>query len=687
MILFLNVCRYSFDIVQFLRMRTILEINKYRLLTICLLLLSLLIAILVGNQIVQLKFFTLIPLGVLLGIGFTGYLKKIFPIKNIITFLTLSLFNGLWINTLIVFLLGVVGVSINAPLFMLYIPVSFLLNMFLFFYCVKEETFKEYLSKTKLEVIDIVWMGIFSLFFIMLANACMELFTPAWDSFTFWALDSKYIFEHEKLRDGSFLLLANNYLSFYTIQINYVYLLYGKIVEQSASLLSLIYTFIGITLVSSYVIDIKRSAVKKSLLYLSLVAAIYTSFVVHYVLISLYADLFLSVVLLIFVLVLFLKKPSIENYWKRVIVLLFLALTLYLTKTHYLVMGIFLFFSFLVYDFKFIIDNRRQLLKKPLILLSLGVTVLFLLVIRKYALSLTNEGAFVEGVARQIKIDGYIFVGLKEVIKQLLSRAPLFSLTLFMYLVLSLFIKKGLDKYDIRKMIFLFILIAMPVSMYVLKILNIVDLSMLRYIGLSFFVIPILFLDSLPESEIDVKWQKFLVVFVITVVPFLVLFQIAKETSFDFNFLPHGGSYKDFTYKYKEIDMDKHFNPMIEFSDISQKVLEIIPGDATIMVLDLVNSNDQNQIANTFLSGLYLRYYLSNNNLGGPYACSPENCFEFFHNMQPDYILIYTYDIYWEECNEILGFEKSYLVKFDKSGKLHEEGKCIVSPENIVTTF
>lgn len=684
---FLNICRDRLDIVEFLRMKVSLENNKYRLITVCTLLVLFFIAFLVGNLVMPLKFFILIPLGISLGVGFTAFLRKILPIKNIITFLTLSLFNGLWINSLIIFLLGVVGVSINTTLFMYYIPILFLLNMFLFFYCIKEDTFKEYFKKTKLEVIDIVWLVIFLLFFIMLASACMESFTPAWDSFTFWALDSKYIFEHEKLRDGNFLLLANNYLSFYTIQINYVYLFYGKIVEQSASLLSLLYTFVGITLVSSYIIDIKRSVIKKSLLYLSLVSAIYTSFVVHYVLISLYADLFLSVIVLMFVLVLFLKKPKIESYWLRFLMLIFLALTLYLTKTHYLVVGIFLLLSYLIYDFKYVKENIKELIRKPLLIISLIIVIAYVWITKEYAQSLSNEAAFVQGVVNQITFDSSIFVGLKNVVKQFLSRAPLFSLTLFLYLVLSLFIKKGLKKNDIKRVVFLFLLIAMPVSMYVLNILNIADLSMLRYIGLSFFVIPVLFLDTLPQLDIDVKWQKFLVFFVITLVPFLVLFQIARETAFNLTFKPHGGSYKDYTYGYKEIEMNKHFNPMVEFYDISQSVLKTMPKDSTIMVLDHVNINNENQIANTFLSGLYLRYYLSNNNLGGPYSCYREVCYDYFLNLQPDYLLIYTYDNYWEECRDTLEFQKSYLVKFDKSGELYKEGKCIVSKENILSTF
>ena len=133
--------------------------------------------------------------------------------------------------------------------------------------------------------------------------------------------------------------------------------------------------------------------------------------------------------------------------------------------------------------------------------------------------------------------------------------------------------------------------------------------------------------------------------------------------------------------------MNKHFNPMVEFYDISQSVLKTMPKDSTIMVLDHVNINNENQIANTFLSGLYLRYYLSNNNLGGPYSCYREVCYDYFLNLQPDYLLIYTYDNYWEECRDTLEFQKSYLVKFDKSGELYKEGKCIVSKENILSTF
>lgn len=666
-------------------MMNLLKKNLYKVVLLVFLLLSLVLTYVVSIVFPSLIFFNLIPLATLLGIGSTIFLSEIFPIKNIFTFLVIALFLGLFINTVVIFFVGMTGFSIGLQFFMYYIPIIFFLNMGLFFWKGKEESIKSYVKNFKLELIDIIWLVVFTLLFVLLTSACLESFTPSWDSFTYWALDSKYIFEHSSFRDNNFLLLVNNYLSFFPIQINYVYLLYGRIVEQSAGLLSLTYAFIGVSLISSYLIDIKKSSIKKSLLYLGCVAAIYTFFVTHYVLISIYADLFLSIVVLIYALVLFNKKYTIKNYWKRFLILILLSLTLYFTKTHYLVLSLFLLMFYFLFDFKILYKNFKEIIKTPWFVISILLLTVYLLFVRKFALSVSNEGDFVSSVTSKILIDGSIFTGLKSVIKQLLSRSPLFALSIFVYTTLSVFVKRGLNWHDVVKILFIGILMGFAMSLYVLNILNISDLSMLRYLGLIFFVIPLLFIGILPSLDIEIRWQKILIIFAILIVPLLVVFQVYKETLFDLKFTPHSGSYSAFGYTYNKLGINRYFYPQEEYYNLSKEVLKIIPRNSDLMVLDYVD--EQNQVANTFPPGLFIRYYLSDNNLGGPYSCVPDSCYGYLLNMKPDYLLVYSYGDYWDECKGVLEKDKTYLIKLDKSGLFQNNGSCVASETNIVSTF
>ena len=69
---------------------------------------------------------------------------------------------------------------------------------------------------------------------------------------------------------------------------------------------------------------------------------------------SMSADVFLSVVVLMYAMVLFNKEYKEEYYWQRFFVLILLASTIYLTKTHFFVFSLMLLAITLVYDFKMI---------------------------------------------------------------------------------------------------------------------------------------------------------------------------------------------------------------------------------------------------------------------------------------------------------------------------------------------
>lgn len=637
------------------------------------------ITVAVGIRVPSLRFFNLVPIALLLGIGFTSLVQGVLPIKNIATFIIISLFLGLFLNTLIIFLFGILGTSINLVFFSYYIPIAFAVNLAIFFFSTKENQIREYVKNIKLEIIDIIWIVILSILLVILVSTCLEAFFPSWDSFTFWALDSKYIFENAHLRDGSYALLSNNYLSFFPLQINYVYQLYGAIVEQTAGLLSVIYAYVGVALVSSYLIDIKGSLIKKSLIYFGLVVALYSFFTTHFVLLMSYADVFLSIIVLLYALVLFNKDYKIEDYWKRFLLIVLLSITLYLTKTHYLALAIFLLGFYVVFDFKVIIKNIKKIISNPFMIISILALLGYLFFVRKYAQGIVNESGFTESIVSKIAFTSGLLTNFSNVIRYLFTQIPLFVCSLFILLLGTFFVKKEFEGNDMWKIAFLILLMAFPTSLYVFKILPLSDSSLLRYLGLTFFAIPLLFTRILPDIEIKRNWQKILATFAIVCVPVLLVGQIYMKTGFDLKFTPTSGSYKDFSAIDKS-GVNKYFFVQSGYYKIAEEVLKIIPKNSTLMVLDYVK--DQGQVANTFEPGLAVRYYLSENNLGGPYSCVSAYCYTYFLTMNPDYLVLYSYEGYWPECNSMLETKGSYLIKLDKSGEFLKSNSCIANLSN-----
>lgn len=660
-------------------MKELFGSNKYKILTFISLLVLLMITYVLGITVPALRFFNLIPIALLLGVGFASLFQSVLPIKNIITFLVVSLFLGLFLNTLIIFLFGVLGVGMGLSFFIYYVPIAFIVNLLLFFFVAKENQIKEYIKNTKLEVVDIVWFVILGLLFVILASTCLEAFFPSWDSFTFWALDSKYIFTNEHFRDGNFALLANNYLSFFTLQVNYVYRLYGAIVEQTAGLLSVMYGYIGVALVASYLIDIRGNWIKKALIYLGLIVGLYSFFTTHFVILMMYADVFLSIVILFYALILFNKSYRMEDYWKRFLLIVLLSITLYLTKTHYLILSLFLLGFYVIFDFKVIYKNLAKLIKNPWFVLSIVGLIAYIVFVKKYSQELVDENGFTESIVSKITFSAGLLTNLSNVIRYLFSQIPLFVCILFVFLLGTFFIKKGFEKEDIWKIAFVFLLMAFPMSLYIFKILPLSDSSLLRYLGLTYFAIPLLFIEIMPEIEIKYPWQKIVATIVISCLPLLLVAQIYMKTGFDLDFTPSSGSYKDFSAIDKS-EVNKYFFVQSGYYKIAEEVLDIIPNDATVMVLDYVK--DQDQVANTFEPGLSIRYFLSENNLGGPYSCVSAVCYSYFLTMQPDYLVLYSYEGYWPECNGFLESKGSYLIKLDKSGSFLKNQTCIATPEN-----
>ena len=649
-----------------------LQKYKNKILILIILLLFLLLTILLGLGIASLKVFELIPLGILLGVGYASYLKKIFPIKNIIVFIGIALFLGLFVNTYIIFLLGTLGVTLSLSFFLIYIVIALILNIFLYFHFLSEDILKQYVKNTKLEVIDYIWLGILGILFLMFTGKCLENYYFLWDGFTYWALDAKYIFENSHLRDGSFALLANNYIPFFSMQIDYVYLIYGKIVEQFAGLLSLIYGYTAVTIIFGYIVDVKKSLLKKVFLYLGILAALYAFFTIHYLLMSLYADVFLSVVVLIYSIVLFNKNYPKEEYWKRFILLVLLSVSVYLTKTHFFVFAIYMLAFLFIFDVKVLWNKVRNIAKDWRFILSLVILLITAGLIIRYSQILESKGesGFVESITSSIVISKTMLTNVKNIVKGLISNIPLVTVVAAIYLPLGFLIKKGFNKEDFVRILFLLLLVSFTVCIYIVGIYPLSDGSMYRYLGLAYLALPYLFIDILPDFEIKYRWQEVLATIVLMLGVILIIAQIGFHIGVDLKFTPVSGSY---------IDSEAHK----DYEKITEQVESIVPKDSSIMVLSYGVGSQT--LTDNIAPAFYLRYYLMDYIKNSSYYCAPNDCLPYFEAMHPDYLVIYSYNDYWSQCSGVFEEGKSYLVKFDFDENALKSGRCIALPEDVTT--
>ena len=244
-----------------------LKNNKFKIIYFSFLLLLSLCSYLLSQIYPSLKFFLIVPVALFLGLYMPFVFESVIPIKNILHYFSFSLFCGFFFNSLIIFFLGLIGVPINELFFIIYISLMFLLNSILYFLFLPEDKIKSFFRNFRPKFVDIIWLSVFFVIFLVFVQITTERYFPNWDNFTYWAIDAKFIFENHNLNGRNLDVLQNFYLPFYPLQLSYVYFLYEEVVEQYSSLITLLYGYISLLYLSSYIIDSKKNSIVKNLLY------------------------------------------------------------------------------------------------------------------------------------------------------------------------------------------------------------------------------------------------------------------------------------------------------------------------------------------------------------------------------------------------------------------------------------
>ncbi len=618
--------------------------------------------------VVSLKVFLLIPLAILGGMGFVSCLKTIFPIKNILTFVILSLLIGLFINTVIIFCLGYLGFGIGYSFFSIYLMIIFLLNFLLYFLGIKENEVINYFENFKLDYVDIIWLGVLLVFTFVFINIAFENYFLGWDGFSFWAVDAKYIFENGAIRDGSFDILAGSYYSFYPLQLNYVYLLYNDLVEQHASILTLLYAFISVSLLYSYVISIRHSKLMKSFLFLIIIITLFTWFSINNVVFTLYSDVFCSTMALLYTIVLFkpVKGLRLSSYIGRFLLISLIAISFYLTKTGYSVVSLFFLGFYFLYDIKYIYED---ILRKPKRVYIVGGVIALFLFGFLYLKNYTGDGGIIGYALKNASEIGgsrakYFF----DMFKFLFSEIHLFLLSTISFFITSFFLLEGLDWRKFKKVLFIILLASIPLVFYMIKMQTFADYSILRYLGLIYFAFPYVLFHLFPKSKIKSFKIELLGVLVMVLIPLTLCLSIARQWNVDFNFTPHTGSYKQ-----DPNHMDKYYV-------YSMKIRDLVKNKSRILFVD----EEFSSLGNSRAPSMFLRYFLSEYSVGRQYLTGVDTWYPFMKEVNPDYVVLLEYDGYWNACNNILEEDNLYLIKIVDGHKDLTDTDCFFEKEDVI---
>lgn len=635
--------------------------TKYKIVLIGILLVTLGLSVFVGVLYPSLKFFIIIPIAMFTGFNYPYLLRDVVPVRNIMTYLTLSLFFGLLLNTFIIFILGLIGISISSAFLGGFISLMSLAQLVFFVFCVPEEKIGLYFKNFQPKIIDVLWMIVFFICFLFFVQICTEQFFPNWDNFTYWAIDSKYIFETGRLNGRSLDILQKFYLPFYPLQLSYVYFIYGEVVEQFSSLLTLLYGFIGLSVLSGYIVDSKKDSIIKNFLYFISLVGLVSFFLSLNTLVTQYADVFCAVLIMFYGIIVFANEPTKKSILLRVLSVVFISISLYFTKLAYAPISLLLIILYVLYDFNYFFSVSKKSWKRSILLFVVLVII---------SVFISAKLKVIDNIKSYLTIfkDIYIFSNerflyLIKILRYLLNRIPEFILGLLVFLGGLFFFSKGFDWKDLKKMLLTFIVAFLPIGLYFFTMKDISNGSLLRYLSLVFYFFPYLLINISPEIRFTNKLNQVLVTFIFLCTSFATMYQIYLEYNFNWQYLPISGKYSN--------------SKLLEYSfSLAEEVNSVLDKNTTVMLVERIG---EDKLGNTHPPSLYIRYYLAEKSVGSQYEIPKNEWVHYILNYNPDYLLVLDYSGFWPPCDIYLEKGKNYLIKIGDGSVTNSQQSCFFS--------
>lgn len=501
----------------------------------------------------------------------------------------------------------------------------------------------------RIKAIDFLWIFLFLLFFYLVIQVCLEQFFPNWDSFTFWAVDSKFLFENRVLRDVNFdVLRVFSYSSFYSFYQFLLYAVLGAIHEQFASIITVFFSLLSCLLIFKRIYK-KSSVTLKSFLYLSLLLVPLIFLSIQNLLVTLYADVFCSFLVLLFTIVLLQRECNVKSYYKRVFLLSIVSMGVYFAKTPYMIITVFMLLTFFLYDAGYWIKNFRLLIRDKKLIITVLLLIIFFTVQAKYISQFEDISiiAITGNFIRLASLKEYVLY-IQSIINLIISDSPYI---IFLYIPLFSSLVFGSFRGSRRTRNYLVIIVlgtlSIPLFFYIVRLGDLTSKSLLRYMGLSFFSCSYALTFLQVDKKLNSWFYKYFIAFFILLVGIFFTSDIYLRYKLDFSLQPSSGKYKDCRWQES-------------YYKLASKVEEHLSNDSGVFIIDETDRG----LSNIRDPAIYVRYYLSNLSVGGQYTSPKGRISKAIEDSKATHILLLEYDGYWDKCSDLIVGE-TYLVQKD----------------------
>ncbi|MCO6429457.1 MAG: hypothetical protein J5J00_01250 [Deltaproteobacteria bacterium] len=494
----------------------------------------------------------------------------------------------------------------------------------------------------------------------------LSFYYPDWDHFTFWLLDAKIIFTTEQLAYKSEVQNLFTRSSFYPLHAALVYFFSGEQVEQYASVITVTYALLATYLIITSISTLRFIAQYCACLLLLILTL---HFAITAALFNFYGEVVSSFYLLLFIYILFLRPQNEGEFRLRFVLLIGVALIFFLIKDEHAYYLYILGTLWVLYDGYINSTDRRNYTKKPCLACALStLLVLMFLATKVYynryinpipysvyvADSVTDlirglilkdfSVLFAPSLLIMLSISSKHFASKKWlqfavyagliltsifILTSLLrtlhfsSYSLSYTLNLFYYLYDNLqgisqfagmsfilaclamaFNRKPLGKIELL-LIAIPLLTSLPIINFIVSQSSLQSNSLLRYVTIAFYLMPVLVALSLERLQYF-KGLSIAVAIMLSFGFYFVAHEYFKGLSTYYGVgisTIHDGRYESFKWQQG-------------FSKISKRIQKVIKEKKLIVC----SMRDISGVCtNGDIPGIYYRYYLSQNSVGGQF--------------------------------------------------------------------
>ena len=594
------------------------------------------------------------------------YFRSVFNFKNFVGWILHAGALGLIFIPFLFLFLGWLKINIVFEYSVIFLYLCTFIGILSLFFLAEEDDIGSYLNFDDINKIDVLILFVFLAFtaFLTLKNFSDIYFH--WDTFTFWGLDAKYIFEQNQLRDLAFHsdVIIHRYTSYQPLYYSIIYDIYGGIYEQFAAWINIYINLLAMLLIYGYVR--KKSVIHKFVVSASILIVSYAAISIMNMF-SMYADIVAAFLLLVFFLILVDETEKMpDTYWRRITLLLLIAISFYFIKSHFIYFSFILTGIWVLYDGKFLSRKLSILVRKKSFWLSI-ISIIILLVMRFVYFS--NIG----GVSSSEKVDSSFIFSIQSVsinslieylvdlLQYMIRETPYFLGLWWLTLCSILFVKEINKKY-----IFIFssaiLIFLIPVASYVMRQMDFQSTSLPRYSAMVMYLFPLAISFVYIENE---KLKRITSVIIFSIVLCYVFLNIMWPMPLKEKFSLSNGTLQSAMTKY-----DKY----------AERVVNITGPDARILIADDLPDET---ITNMKVPSIFIRYFMMNNSVGSQYLKATSSLYDYAKENNADNILLLSYANSFDHCEDLLIMENDYLIDISEGRINLEPEDCIFSSFDI----